>query len=165
VGLTCDEAELSLRTYRRRYRPCRIGMNRRPLASRPVPANKIREQETQVILAVSNELQYASLPPSQLVPTLLDEGIYLASEPSFYHILKAHNQLHHRGRSKAPTKRGKPTSHTASGLNQLWSWDITYLASRVKGQFYYLYLFEDIYSRDLLSINSRASCLNVTNLA
>lgn len=74
-------------------------MDQRPLASRPVPANKISEQETQVILAVSNEPQYASLPPSQLVPTLLDEGIYLASEASFYRILKAHNQLHHRGRS------------------------------------------------------------------
>ncbi|ATX76556.1 integrase [Reinekea forsetii] len=125
-------------------------MDQRPLASRPVPANKISEQETQVILAVSNEPQYASLPPSQLVPTLLDEGIYLASEASFYRILKAHNQLHHRGRSKAPTKTGKPTSHTASGPNQLWSWDITYLASRVKGQFYYLYLFEDIYSRKIV---------------
>ena len=62
-------------------------MDQRPLASRPVPANKISEQETQVILAVSNEPQYASLPPSQLVPTLLDEGIYLASEASFYRIL------------------------------------------------------------------------------
>lgn len=34
--------------------------------------------------------------------------------------------------------------------NEVWSWDITYLASTIKGQFYYLYLFEDIYSRKIV---------------
>jgi putative transposase len=29
----------------------------------------------------------------------------------------------------------------------VWSWDITYLPSPVRGKFYYLYLIEDIYSR------------------
>lgn len=117
---------------------------------RPPPANKLDEQERSAILEVSNKPQYASMPPSQLVPTLLDEGVYLASEASFYRVLKEHNQLHHRGRSKAPKKVNKPTSHTALGPNELWSWDITYLASRVKGQFYYLYLFEDIFSRKIV---------------
>ena len=32
----------------------------------------------------------------------------------------------------------------------MWSWDITYLPSPVRGQFYYLYLFEDIYSRKVV---------------
>ena len=32
----------------------------------------------------------------------------------------------------------------------MWSWDITYLASTVKGQFYYLYVFEDIYSQKVI---------------
>jgi transposase InsO family protein len=34
--------------------------------------------------------------------------------------------------------------------NKVWSWDITYLASAIKGQFYYLYMFEDIYSRKIV---------------
>jgi len=34
--------------------------------------------------------------------------------------------------------------------NQVWSWDITYLASQIKGQFFYLYLFMDIYSRKIV---------------
>lgn len=35
-----------------------------------------------------------------------------------------------------------PTCHSATSPNQVWSWDITYLPSPVRGQFY---LIEDIY--------------------
>jgi len=146
----CEEAGLSLRSYRRWFSAGEVQADQRPQATRPVPVNKLDEQETLDILTVCNESQYAKMSPSQLVPTLLDKGVYLASEASFYRILKAHNQLHHRGRSKRPRRTSKPTSHTASGPNELWSWDITYLASRVKGQFYYLYLFEDIFSRKIV---------------
>ena len=52
--------------------------------------------------------------------------------------------------SHAPNNIGKPTSYTAYKANEVWSWDITYLASTVKGQFYYLYLFEDIFSRKVV---------------
>jgi putative transposase len=49
-----------------------------------------------------------------------------------------------------PVKRKLPTSYTAKAANQVWSWDITYLPTRVRGQFYYLYVFEDIYSRKVV---------------
>jgi putative transposase len=125
-------------------------VDQRSQAPRPAPPNQLGDAEQQAMLAVCNLPEYASLPPSQIVPLLLDKGIYLASESSFYRLLKAHNQLHHRGRSQAPKKKAKPTSFAATGPNQVWSWDITYLASRVKGQFYYLYMFEDIYSRKIV---------------
>ena len=87
------------------------------------------------------------MPPSQIVPRLADQGRYLASESSFYRILRAADQQHRRGRSQPPRHVPAPTSHTATGPNQVWSWDITYLPSLVRGQYYYLYLIEDIYSR------------------
>ncbi len=146
----CDEAGVSLRTYRRWFRDGKVQVDQRPEAQRPAPSNKLSEQEQQEILDVCNQSEYASLPPPQIVPALLDKGIYLGSEATYYRILKAHSQLHHRGRSQAPKKTGKPTSHTAEGPNEVWSWDITYLASVVRGQFYYLYLFEDIYSRKIV---------------
>jgi putative transposase len=90
------------------------------------------------------------LPPTQIVLSLLDQGIYLASEASFYRVLNAHKQLNHRGRSQAPKKQFKPTSFAATEPNQVWSWDITYLSSPVKGLYYYLYIFEDIYSRKIV---------------
>ena len=80
----------------------------------------------------------------------MDEGLYLASESSFYRILKAHNQLNHRGQSLAPQRSREATTHHASGPCEVWCWDITYLASAVRGQFYYLYMFEDVYSRKIV---------------
>ncbi len=99
------------------------------------------------MLDVCNSQEFASLPPSQIVPRLADQGRYLASESSFYRILRAADQQHRRGRSQPPRHVPVPTSHTATGPNQVWSWDITYLPSLVRGQYYYLYLIEDIYSR------------------
>jgi transposase InsO family protein len=146
----CKEAEVNLRTYRRWYRDGEVQADQRPEIQRPGPSNKLREQERQAIIEICNKPEYASLPPSQIVPVLLDKGIYLGSEATYYRILKAHDQLHHRGRNQAPKKTWKPTSHVANGPNEVWSWDITYCASVVRGQFYYLYLFEDIYSRKIV---------------
>src|SRR5699024_10373171 len=53
---------------------------------------------------------------SQIVPDLLDQGIYVASESSFYRVLKEAGQLHHRGQSRAPQRSKEPTTHTAIGL-------------------------------------------------
>jgi transposase InsO family protein len=103
--------------------------------------------EREAILEVCASEAYASLPPSQIVPQLADTGVYLASESTMYRVLKAAGQLNRRGRARKPRRVALPTSHQASGPNQVWSWDITYLPSPVKGQYWYLYLFEDIYSR------------------
>jgi putative transposase len=149
--LACEEAFISRRTYRR-WLPVSGDMcaDKRPLSKRPKPHNKLSDEEVAAVLTVCNQADYASLPPSQIVPRLADEGIYLASESTFYRVLKAHKQLHHRGRAKKAQKRKTPTTHIATAPRQLWSWDITYLASPVRGRFYYLYLFEDIFSRKIV---------------
>lgn len=98
----CDEAGIGLRTYRRWFREGSVQADKRPEAVRPGPANKLSNEERQRILSTCNSVRYQSLPPSQIVPSLMDEGLYLASESSFYRILKAHNQLNHRGQSLAP---------------------------------------------------------------
>lgn len=147
----CNEVEICLRTYRRWVKSGeQVQPDKRPTAVRPVPRSKLREDELKAILSVCNQTEYASLPPSQIVPKLADKGIYLASESSFYRVLHANEQVHHRGRSRATEKRSAPTSYTATGPNQVWSWDITYCASSVRGLYYYLYLIEDIYSRKIV---------------
>jgi transposase len=103
------------------------------------PANKLSTGERQHILATANRPDLAGLPPSQIVPRLADQGEYLASESSFYRILREADQLAHRGKAK-PASRRRPPAWVADGPNQLWSWDITYLASTVAGLFFYLYL-------------------------
>lgn len=145
----CQVVGISTRTLQR-WRPkgeTHIRQDQRPHAERPEPANKLSEAERQEILHVCNQAEYASLPPSQIVPKLADGGRYIASESSFYRVLKAHNQLYHRGHAKAPQTRKEPVTHTATTPNQVWTWDVTWLPSTVTGRFFYLYLVEDLYSR------------------
>ena len=113
------------------------------------PANKLSPEERQRIVATANSAEFASLPPSQIVPRLADQGEYLASEASFYRILREAGQMPHRGKAKAPSRR-RPPAWVADGPNQLWSWDITYLASTVAGLFFYLYLIMDVFSRKIV---------------
>lgn len=119
-------------------------------AHRPEPVNKLSEVERQAIVDACNSPRFQSLPPSQIVPTLADEGQYIGSERTFYRVLNEAGQQHHRGRAAKPN-RHKPTSYCATGPNQVWSWDITFLRSSVRGQFYYLYLVIDIYSRMIVT--------------
>jgi putative transposase len=113
------------------------------------PANKLTEFEKQKILKTVSSEDYYDLPPCQIVPKLADKGIYLASESTFYRILKEKNLLNHRGKSK-PANNNKPTPLVATGPNQVYSWDITYLKSPITGMFYYLYMFVDVFSRKIV---------------
>lgn len=90
------------------------------------------------------------LPVAQIVPRLADQGIYYASESTIHRILKENSLTKHRLKSKEPRKVAKPTPATATGPNQVWTWDITYLPTKVKGQFVYLYLFLDLFSRKIV---------------
>lgn len=143
----CAEAGISLRTLQRWTAEGAPQEDRRPGAQRPAPRNKLSEEECEAVLTVCNSPEFASKPPGQIVPILADRGEYIASESSFYRILKEADQLHHRGRSQPRKKRKAPTTFVAEAPNQVWTWDITYLPSPVKGLYYYLYLVEDIYSR------------------
>jgi len=146
----CDETQISLRTFRRWVSSSVVVEDKRPNAIRPIPSNKLSEEEISKIRDICHQPEYVNLPPSQIVPRLADKGIYVASESSFYRILKQHEELHHRGRAKPPHQQKAPTTYTATAPKQLWSWDITYLPSRVKGQFFYLYMIIDIFSRKIV---------------
>lgn len=146
----CESAGIHPRTFQRWTENGYIKADGRPTAGRKAPANKLSLKERELIVATCNRAEYASLPPSQIVPILADQGIYLASESSFYRILREAGQVQHRGKKQAPQKRNKPSSFCADGPNQIWSWDITYLTTTVKGIFYRLYMVMDIYSRKIV---------------
>lgn len=113
------------------------------------PANALSDRERERVLAVANSAEFAVLPPSQIVPILAERGEYIASESTFYRILREAKQLKHRQASR-PTTRHKPKALQATAPNQLYSWDITYLPTTIKGVFFYLYLFMDLYSRKIV---------------
>ena len=110
------------------------------------PLNALTNEERTEVLKIANSPTYANLPPGQIIPMLADAGVYLASESTFYRLLKENNLLAHRCKSQ-PRKQQKPEALMATGPNQIWSWDITFLKAEIKGMFYYLYLPMDIFSR------------------
>ena len=146
----CEVACISLRTYRRWLRGGVVAEDRRPSAERQAPPNKLTQAERQRVIETCNAPQYMNKPPSQIVPDLLDQGVYLASEATMYRLLHEAGQLHSRGRAQKRTSVPKPTTYSATGPNQVYCWDITYLPSRTRGVFYYLYLIEDLYSRKIV---------------
>ena len=148
--MACAELELSERTFRRWTKDGQVHADQRPLVPRPEPANKLSAAERATVVDVCNSTEFASLPPSQIVPKLADQGRYLASESSFYRILHAEGQQHHRGRARPPIRRKPPASYKASAPCEVWTWDITWMPGPIAGMFFYLYLIVDIFSRKIV---------------
>ena len=114
------------------------------------PANRLSEPERQAVLAVANSEEFGHLAPSQIVPRLADRGEYIASESTFYRVLRAARQLGHRSAQRPGQPRSKPRALSATAPNELFSWDITYLPTLVAGHYFYLYLFLDLFSRKIV---------------
>lgn len=146
----CEVLGLTLRCVQRWRQEGEVREDGRKAAARlRTPANTLTPAEREQVLAVANRPQFADLSPKQIVPRLADQGEYVASESSFYRILREAKQLAHRGKAKPPTHR-RPEPLVAIGPNQVWTWDITYLATNVRGEFFYLYLILDLFSRKIV---------------
>ena len=141
---SCQVLEVSLRTLERWEKYPDQGDQRR--GPDTVCAHALSEKEKQAIVAVSNHSAYRDLSPWQIVAQLADQGRYLGSQSSFYRVLKQNDLVSHRHKSKPPVHR-RPKDLLARNPNEVWSWDITYLNSTIRGRYYYLYLVEDIFSR------------------
>lgn len=113
------------------------------------PANKFTAEERTKVISVSTEKNFVNLSPHKIVPTLADRGEYVGSESSFYRILAEEKLLEHRGRAK-PKQVARPVACETTKPNEIFSWDITYLRSGIRGEFFYLYLFLDLFSRKIV---------------
>ena len=153
LDAACKEVGISSRTLNRWKKSAAVDgdyIDQRTTCERKPPSNKLTEFEEHQILNIVHNPKYSSLPPSQIVPMLADEGIYIASESTFYRVLHKYDEQHHRGRSQEPVKRPIST-HEATAPNQVYVWDITYLNGPIKGRHYYLYMISDIFSRKIVA--------------
>lgn len=130
------------------------------------PAHALSQAEREHLLVIANSAEYGHLPPSQFVPMLADKGCYFASESTFYRVLRGAKQLTHRRTERPAQPRSKPRAVCATAPNQLYSWDITYLPSSIKGIYFYLYVFLDIFSRKIVGwqIYSEESAANASDM-
>jgi putative transposase len=147
----CAHLGISYRTYQRWSKSFGT-KDLRVQSKRIAPANKLSDDERNRILALVNVEKYRDVSPCKMVPLLADEGIYMASESTFYRLLREAKQLLHRGVCK-PRTHHKPKACIATAPNQVWSWDITYLPASIKGQYFYLYMIMDIFSRKVVGFH------------
>ena len=83
------------------------------------------EQEIEAIVEACHRPEHADLPPAQIIARLLDEeGRYIASEASFYRVLRRRGEQQNRGRSRPPVRQARPTTYRATGPCQVWTWDV-----------------------------------------
>ena len=131
--------------------------DRRPDADRRTPSHALSEAERARIIEVSNQPRFADAPPARIVPALADEGVYIASESSFHRVLRAHGQMHRRGRARPPRASRPPTTHIASRPGDVWCWDVTFLPAQIQGRWFYLYLILDLFSRKIVGFEVHAT--------
>ena len=144
----CRVIGISARTIER-WRGQPDGGDRR-CGPRHRPKNALTAAEEVHLLAVMTSARYGHLPPKQLVPRLADEGRYLASESTMYRLQKRlGGRAHRRPVLSTHVTRGA-MAHRATRANQLWSWDITYLPTTIRGRFLRLYLVMDVWSRRIV---------------
>lgn len=143
----CELLGLDARTLQR-WKRKGVGDDLRS-GPKTAPRNALTSQERQQILEIANRPEHRDLSPKQIVPRLADQGRYIASESSFYRVLRADGQVQHREQSR-PALHSRPRELAATRPNQVWSWDITYLLSPAKGVYFYLYLVLDVFSRKIV---------------
>ncbi len=83
----CKLLGICYRTFQRWKKVYGLIDHRREAIKRE-PANKLAKEEAQRIFTTLNSSPYRDMSPCKIVPALADQGIYLASESTFYRLLK-----------------------------------------------------------------------------
>ena len=152
----CEVLGISVRTCERWKAGAHL--DRRKGARRTVK-RKLSETERQAVIDAACSERFRDCTPYEIVAILAQEGTYLASVSTFYRILRAEGKVHHRSESRPAQRRAAPPELVATGPNQVFSWDITYLKTGVCGVFLYAYLVIDVWSRKIVgwSVESEES--------
>ena len=150
IGATdaCLAAGRARATHYRRHRVSPARARTVPVAhlDRPQPS-ALSALERADILAILHSERFCDAAPAQVWATLLDEGIYLGSQSTFYRLLHTvHGDVRERRSQATHPAKVKPEL-VAHAPNQVWSWGITKLHGPAKWGYLYLYVILDVYSR------------------
>jgi len=127
------------------YRSRQPAATRKVRVSRPSP-RRLPDAERQAIVDVMHTTEFVDQPPLEVFGKLLSRGIYLASIRTMYRVLAERGESKERRDQRLPRPYLKP-SLTATRPNQVWTWDITKLATLERGIFLHAYVIIDLFSR------------------
>lgn len=146
----CRVIGVSARTLQRWREAPFGGEDRRRGPQTPV-AHRLSEAEKNAAVALANRPEYRNLSPEAVVAKAADAGEYVCSERTLRRVLKERRLATYRGRGLAPSPSRKPREYVAYEPLRVLSWDITYLRhATIRGAFFYLYLYVDVWSRRIL---------------
>lgn len=112
-------------------------------------SHQLSQAEKDEVVQLVNQPAYRNLSPEQAVAKLAGEGIYVCSERSLRRVLRERQLDRYRQRSKPAKGHNKPRQHVACEPLRVLSWDIM-RSSTVRGGYFYLYLFLDVWSRRIV---------------
>jgi len=141
----CEVLEIDTRTHAR-WKAGNI-LDARKGARKHVTRN-LSEAERDEIVRVACSDEYRDQTPYEIVVDLLEKRKYIASTSTFYRVLRERGLVHHRRESRAPRNSARPPELMATGPNQVWSRDITYIRTAVAGIYLYTYMTITVHGAD-----------------
>ena len=127
-----------------------------------VPANKLSEQEIQMIKDRYEQLVaqgFSRITGLMIAMSFLDEGDYVCSASTIDRYIREYKltngsvadaQIADDSLTKKRVSCGVKPEGTAYGPNQVWVADTTYVTTDIKGKYYYLQTIMDLYSRKIV---------------
>lgn len=144
VNAACDALSLSRASF---YRSRRSSVPALPSVRARVPSpRRLGEFERKRLRDTLHLPEFVDQPPTEVYAALLGRGIYLASIRTMYRVLAEVGETSER-RNQRPAQSHTKPSLTATAPNQVWTWDITKLATLQKGVFLSAYVIIDLFSR------------------
>ena len=120
----CDAVGVSQAGYYRRHRQSPAPQRPAPIPHRDRPQPRaLSGEEQQAILDVLHSDRFGDMSPAEVWATLLDEGIYLGSQSTFYRLLRRAGEVRERRAQATHPAKVKPEL-VAQAPNQVWSWDL-----------------------------------------
>ena len=155
VAPLCDALGVHPRTYAR----WKADPTDRRKGSQKRNTRALTEEERRQIIEVCTSDRFKDISPGEIVAILAEEGTYIASERTFYRVLKAAGLVNHRTNSRPARRSYQPPELKATGPDQVYTWDISWLPTNVNGMFWYCYAVIDVWSREIVgwAIHSRES--------
>ena len=160
IKYCCQKLQLDKKRYQRWVR-----LNRktgRYGGGRPgpkKPPHRLAPEEQEDIIKIAKDETYSDLSHRQLAVVASETGQVEVSASSFYRVMKKEQLMEKRHR-KPKTPQRKPEVKP-DGPNQMWSWDLTYIA--LGPIFVYLFAIIDVFSRKIvgwhLGFNARVESM------
>jgi putative transposase len=143
IARACSAIGVSRATVYRGRRP--PAPSEHPRAPRPSP-RRLSDAERAAVMSALHSPEFVDQPPHEVYAALLSRGVYLASIRTMYRLLAEHGETQERRNQRRALVHPKP-SLTATAPNQVWTWDITKLATTAVGVFLHAYVILDLFSR------------------